>query len=364
MGKQLVIVGADFSAVAIGTAKVLVSISATISGTQYTNSAPTGITVTATWDDQSTSTVSGWTTSPTVWGSTVGQQTMTISYTRGGVTKTTTVTADVQEGTGPTPPVGSYTVSANITDGTAASVSVASGGTATLTVVPNSGHTNPTSVTVSSGTCGTPTISGATITVPNVTSNVTIAATCPAGSSYLVHDDFTSYSVNDKLDGKVIPGSSSTYQSYSSTTKINSNHNAIGTATYCTNIATMSGVNYSEVGGTFKATSNSGFCYVLGKVDTQSQNYIALIMRGSNEATGSQLVQKISGSNTILANISTSYSIGTHNYRLVFESGNVVKAYEDSTLLATASYTATANTLAGFMVTSTGSGECVEWYVK
>ena len=103
---------------------------------------------------------------------------MTISYTRGGVTKTTTVTADVQQGTGPTPTT--YTVSANITNGTAASVSVASGGTATLTVTPNSGYTNPTSVTITSGTAGTPTISGNIITVPNVTSDIVIAATCPA----------------------------------------------------------------------------------------------------------------------------------------------------------------------------------------
>lgn len=76
-----------------------------------------------------------------------------------------------------------YTVSANITNGTAASVQVASGGTATLTVIPDSGYINPTGVSVSSGTCGTPTISSATITVPNVTSNVIIAATCPVSSS-------------------------------------------------------------------------------------------------------------------------------------------------------------------------------------
>lgn len=94
MGKQLVIVGADFSAIAIGTAKTLVSISAEPFGDQYINTAPT-LRVTATWDDQSTSTASGWITSPPVWGSTVGQQTMDVSYTRGSVTKTTTVTADV-----------------------------------------------------------------------------------------------------------------------------------------------------------------------------------------------------------------------------------------------------------------------------
>ena len=99
MGKQLIIVGADFSAVAIGTAKVLDSISATITGTQYTNSAPTGLVVTAYYTAASgggSSVVTGYTTSPTAWTSTVGSQTMTISYTRGGITKTTTVTADVQ----------------------------------------------------------------------------------------------------------------------------------------------------------------------------------------------------------------------------------------------------------------------------
>lgn len=180
MGKQLIIVGADFSAVAIGTAKVLDYITATIAGTQYTNSAPTGLTVTAYYTAASgggSSVVTGYTTSPTVWGSTVGQQTMTISYTRGGVTKTTTVDANVQQGGGTM-----YTVSANITDGTATSVQVASGGTATLTVVPNSGHTNPISVTISSGTATSATISGATITVTNVTSDVVLAATCPSQS--------------------------------------------------------------------------------------------------------------------------------------------------------------------------------------
>ena len=76
MGKQLVIVGADFSAVAIGTAKVLDYITASIAGTQYTNSAPTGLTVTAYYTAASgggSSVVTGYTTSPTVWGGTVGQ---------------------------------------------------------------------------------------------------------------------------------------------------------------------------------------------------------------------------------------------------------------------------------------------------
>lgn len=97
MGKQLIIVGADFSAVAIGAAKVLDSITATITGTQYINTAPTGLVVTAHYTDTTSRVVTGYTTSPTTWTSTVGQQTMTISYTRGGITRTTTITAEIQQ---------------------------------------------------------------------------------------------------------------------------------------------------------------------------------------------------------------------------------------------------------------------------
>ena len=110
MGKQLIIVGADFSAVAIGTAKVLASIAITTPPSktsykigEYFNTS--GMVVTATYTDGSSSQITGYTYSPTQF-STIGTQTVTISYTRGGITKTTTTSVSVAEGSGgdtPTP---------------------------------------------------------------------------------------------------------------------------------------------------------------------------------------------------------------------------------------------------------------------
>ena len=57
-----------------------------------------GMTVTATYSDGKTATVSGWTTSPSVLN-TVGTQTITVSYTENGITKTTTVSVTVQRKT-------------------------------------------------------------------------------------------------------------------------------------------------------------------------------------------------------------------------------------------------------------------------
>lgn len=264
MGKQLVIIGADFSAVAIGDAKVLSSLAITTPPTKTTYTQgesfdPTGMVVRATYTDGTTSTSINYTYSPTILNI-VGSQVITVSYTAGGVTQTATYTVTVQQGTVtyytisgsitdgtlsgatsvadggsanvtivpssdhtypaaatditvtgatrgtynastgaltitnatgnvtitatcPAVTPTTYTVSAVITNGTATSTSVASGGTATLTVTPNSGYSNPTSVTISSGTAGSATISGATITVTNVTSNIVLAATCPSSTA-------------------------------------------------------------------------------------------------------------------------------------------------------------------------------------
>lgn len=57
-----------------------------------------GMTVTATYSDGKTATISGWTTSPSVLN-TVGTQTITVSYTENGITKTTTVSVTVQRKT-------------------------------------------------------------------------------------------------------------------------------------------------------------------------------------------------------------------------------------------------------------------------
>ena len=57
-----------------------------------------GMIVTATYSDGKTATVSGWTTSPSVLN-TVGTQTITVSYTENGITKTTAVSVTVQRKT-------------------------------------------------------------------------------------------------------------------------------------------------------------------------------------------------------------------------------------------------------------------------
>lgn len=68
--------------------------------TQGENLSLSGMVVTATYTDDSTGTVTGWTASPAN-GSTlseIGTKTITISYTTGGVTKTTTTTVTVEAG--------------------------------------------------------------------------------------------------------------------------------------------------------------------------------------------------------------------------------------------------------------------------
>ena len=71
MGKQLVIIGADFSAVAIGDAKVLSSLAITTPPTKTTYTQgesfdPTGMVVRATYTDGTTSTSINYTYSPTI----------------------------------------------------------------------------------------------------------------------------------------------------------------------------------------------------------------------------------------------------------------------------------------------------------
>lgn len=77
------------------------SVSGSWTNTQYTGQAPdiTGLSFTATYNNGNTVSVSpsNISVSPSVWGSTAGTQTATFSYTSGGVTKTTTKTASVEE---------------------------------------------------------------------------------------------------------------------------------------------------------------------------------------------------------------------------------------------------------------------------
>lgn len=95
------------TATVVAVALSSIAVSGSWSNTQYINTAvdTTGLTVTATFSNGTTSNVtSSATVSPSTWGSTAGTQTATFSYTYNGVTKTATKTATVeQKATPPTP---------------------------------------------------------------------------------------------------------------------------------------------------------------------------------------------------------------------------------------------------------------------
>jgi polyisoprenoid-binding protein YceI len=109
---------------------------------------------------------------------------MTISYTRGGVTKTTTVTATVQQGGGTV-----YSITGSITNGSlTGDSSVAAGGSANVTISPSSGYTYPAAVsdiTVTGATKGTYNSSTGALTITNATGNVTITAACPSSGAVI-----------------------------------------------------------------------------------------------------------------------------------------------------------------------------------
>lgn len=72
-----------------------------------------GMSVTATYSDSKTATVSDWKTSPSVLN-TVGTQIITVSYTENGITKTTTISVTVERKTVPIPSqTGTLTYNAN-----------------------------------------------------------------------------------------------------------------------------------------------------------------------------------------------------------------------------------------------------------
>ena len=72
-----------------------------------------GMSVTATYSDSKTATVSGWKTSPSVLN-TVGTQIITVSYTENGITKTTTISVTVERKIVPIPSqTGTLTYNAN-----------------------------------------------------------------------------------------------------------------------------------------------------------------------------------------------------------------------------------------------------------
>lgn len=84
-----------------------------------------------------------------------------------------------------------YTITPTITNGTSSGdTSIASGGTASVTITPNSGFKLPNDVTVTGATKSYNSTTGV-VSLSNPTGNVTITATCPALQSYSVTKTIT-----------------------------------------------------------------------------------------------------------------------------------------------------------------------------
>ena len=180
--RRLIIANADFSDVALSS-QVLKSIAMTTAPTKtsYTIGEafdPTGMVITATLQDTSTGdtfteTITTYTYEPSDTFTVTGNITITISYTRGSITKTCTTTVSVHEASS------GYTISTSLTNGSATGDStIAEGGTAALTLVPNEANELPESITVNNATFTYNNITGE-VTLSAPTNNVTISGTCP-----------------------------------------------------------------------------------------------------------------------------------------------------------------------------------------
>lgn len=215
MGKQLIIVGADFSAVAIDSRQQVpmtipsVLTIADIGGTtslSYSSSVSVA-SWTITSDNTAIATVAASGNPRTITGVAAGNTRITITAVPTDTTTYRPTTKSIPIAVSSVVP-GTWTVSATILHGTAASTTVLNNGTATLTVVPDTNYTYPLTATVGSGTAGTPVVSGATITVPNVTSDVVISAECVAVEPDIpvVHETITltSSNISDSDDAHTV----------------------------------------------------------------------------------------------------------------------------------------------------------------
>ena len=189
IGKKLIIIGADWSDVAIGKLRVALSqntlapnstatLSAWIVGTSAT-------TCTATSSNTSYATVgarsgAGTQAEPYTWTITAvtdGSVTLTVTLDSGLTTEEVrTLGLTVTEA-----PVVTYSVTGTITNGSVSSwpSNISSGSTATITVVPSAGYALELSdISKSSGTCGVISVSENIITIPNITSDIVLSITC------------------------------------------------------------------------------------------------------------------------------------------------------------------------------------------
>ena len=181
ISKKIIIKGADFSPISITTETFsLQSIAVTNlpNKTYYAvgeSFNPTGMVVTATLKGNDsgniiTRNVTNYTYNPTVL-TVVGTNTITITYTLNGVTKTTTLEVTVASLT-------TYSITTNITNGTSTGDSIiAESGTATVVLSPDSNYKLPSSITVVGASYSYNNLTGS-ISLSNPTQNVSITATC------------------------------------------------------------------------------------------------------------------------------------------------------------------------------------------
>lgn len=200
IGKNITVKNADFTDVAIsGVEKyTLSSIAITTNPTKQVYEVgetfdPTGMIVTATLvgnvsGDIITKNITDYTYSPTSAFAETGTTTITISYALDDVTKTTTLTVQIN------PVTVKYNFTASCTNGTISPTSgqVSEGGSQTFVVTPSQNYKMPTQVTCTGGTAS---ISGNQITVSSVIGDVTLSVECIALIVYNITGSITNGSL-------------------------------------------------------------------------------------------------------------------------------------------------------------------------
>jgi hypothetical protein len=213
IGKNITVKNADFTDVAIsGVEKyTLNSITVTTNPTKQVYEVgetfnPAGMIVTATLvgnvsGDIITKNITDYTYSPTSAFAETGTTTITISYTLDDVTRTTTLTVQVN------PVTVKYNFTASCTNGTISPTSgqVSEGGSQTFVVTHSQNYKMPTQVTCTGGTAS---ISGNQITVSSVIGDVTLSVECVALIIYNITGSIT----NGSLTGAttILEGSGAT----------------------------------------------------------------------------------------------------------------------------------------------------------
>lgn len=213
IGKKIAIKGADFTDVAISGVEsyTLNSIAITVNPTKTTYEVgetfnPAGMVVTASLTGNISGTVitknvTDYTYSPTTAFTDTGANTITVSYTLDNVTKTTTISVQVN------PVSVKYNFTASCTNGAISPTSgqISEGGSQEFTVTPSQGYKMPSQVTCTGGTA---TISGNKVTVSSVTGDVTLSVACEALVSYTITGSIT----NGELTGAttILEGSGAT----------------------------------------------------------------------------------------------------------------------------------------------------------